>query len=577
MNLERAAAHGISRARLDDLNASARRRHVALWHVLTIEERLPEETVAEVLSASLGLARVRIDGLAIQPDTLKVLTRRVAQQYICLPIDLTPKTVTLAMANPQNVYAIDAVRFASSRRVQPVVSCRREILDGIDRYYPPPVTAAEEPADHPLVTAAGDDDTIDLDQADSAEPADAAAVVSVCHQILFAAARLDASDIHVEPGPDEVRVRIRIDGVLRDYIGLPGWMKAPLLSRLKVLAQLDIAQQRMPQDGRIKARSRDGALDLRVSTLPTQYGEKIVLRVLGSSRAPSLLDLGFSGEQLAAVDGMLHQPQGLVLVTGPTGAGKSTTLYSMLSRRQTPDINIVTVEDPIERRLPGITQSQVHDKTGASFARYLRAILRQDPDVIMIGEIRDAESAEIAFQAALTGHLVLTTLHANGTIEAIDRLLDIGVKPLMITSATNLVLAQRLARLICPNCRERYRPASAALQRLGIDDQGEFTRGRGCDQCGQTGYRGRIGIFEVLRLTAELKQLIRSHATDAALRAAARAGGTRWLRDDAAAKIRNGLTTVEEVLRVIRVDGDDAAPSDTANRLLEPPDERMRS
>jgi type II secretory ATPase GspE/PulE/Tfp pilus assembly ATPase PilB-like protein len=349
-------------------------------------------------------------------------------------------------------------------------------------------------------------------------------------------------------------------------------MKAALLSRIKVLAQLDIAQQRLPQDGRIKARSRDGALDLRVSTLPTQYGEKIVLRLLGSSRAPSLLDLGFSLEQLTAVDAMIHQPQGLVLVTGPTGAGKSTTLYSMLTRRQAPDINIVTVEDPIERRLPGITQSQVGDKSGATFARYLRAILRQDPDVIMIGEIRDGESAEIAFQAALTGHLVLTTLHANGTIEAVDRLLDIGVKPLMITSVTNLVLAQRLARLICAHCRERYQPAAAAVHDIGLDDLAEFTRGRGCDQCGHTGYRGRLGIFEVLRLTPALKELIRRRASEAELHAAAHADGTRWLRDDAAAKIRAGLTTVEEVLRVVRVDDQDsAAPARVSAPCLLPP------
>jgi type IV pilus assembly protein PilB len=556
--LERTAPPGVlAHGELDLLAASAKARNVALWHVLTVERRLPEDVVADALSESLGLTRTRIDTVHVQPDALKVLTLPVARRYVCLPLELTDSNVTLAMANPQDIYAIDAVRFASNRRVQPVVACRREILSAINRYYAQP-SADPSPiapiADIGLVAFEGGDDAIDLDRDEATQPADAAAIVSVCHQILFAAVKVDASDVHIEPGPTDVRIRLRVDGILRDYLDLPGWMKTQLLSRIKVLAQLDITQQRIPQDGRIKARSRDGSIDLRVSTLPTQYGEKIVLRVLGSSQAPALLELGLSTDELAAVDQALHQPQGLILVTGPTGSGKSTTLYSMLTRRQAPDVNVVTVEDPIERRLPGITQSQVNDKAGTTFARYLRAILRQDPDVIMIGEIRDLESAEIAFQAALTGHLVLTTLHTNGTVEAIDRLLDIGVKPLMITSVTNLVMAQRLARLVCPHCRVRYQPSPAAVQKLGLDFSGEFMRGRGCPACGHTGYRGRIGIFELLQLTPALKALIRAGASEAELRVAATSGGVRWLCDDAATKIKQGLTTVEEVLRVVRID-----------------------
>jgi type IV pilus assembly protein PilB len=562
---------GLGHGELDLLAASAKSRNVALWHVLTVERRLPEDVVADALSESLGLTRISLDGVHIQPDALKVLTPPVARRYICLPLEITAGDVTLAMANPQDIYAIDAVRFASNRRVRPVVACRREILNGINRYYAQTSTSADSAIggiEADLVAFEGGDDAIDLDHDEAAQPADAAAIVSVCHQILFAAVKVDASDIHIEPGPDDVRVRLRVDGVLRDYLDLPGWMKTQLLSRIKVLARLDIAQQRIPQDGRIKARSRDGAVDVRVSTLPTQYGEKIVLRVLGSARAPSLLELGLNAWQLDAVDQALQQPQGLILVTGPTGSGKSTTLYSMLTRRQAPDVNVVTVEDPIERRLPGITQSQVNEKAGTTFARYLRAILRQDPDVIMIGEIRDLESAEIAFQAALTGHLVLTTLHTNGTVEAIDRLLDIGVKPLMITSVTNLVLAQRLARLTCPHCRVRYQPSAAALQRLGLDAGAEFMRGIGCPECGGTGYRGRIGIFELLRLTPALKERIRGGAGDAEIRASAAAGGTQWLCDDAVAKITQGLTTVEEVLRVVRVDDRGSSPHAIAHRAM---------
>jgi type IV pilus assembly protein PilB len=544
---------GLAHGELDLLTASAKARNVALWHVLSVERRLPEDIVANALSESLGFTRIRLDAVNIQPEALKVLTPPVARKYVCLPLQLTDRNLVLAMANPQDIYAIDAVQAAVDRRVQPVVATRREILKGINTFYAQASALPRVFANTELTHAAGDD-AIDLDQNEAAQPSEAAAIVAVCHQILFAAVKLDASDVHIEPGPTAVRVRLRVDGMLRDYLDLPVWMQRQLLSRIKVLAHLDIAQQRVPQDGRIKARSRDGLIDLRVSTLPTQYGEKIVLRVLGSSLAPSLLDLGLSDAQLAMVDEALHQPQGLVLVTGPTGSGKSTTLYSMLTRRQAPDVNVVTVEDPIERRLPGITQSQVNDKAGTTFARYLRAILRQDPDVIMIGEIRDLESAEIAFQAALTGHLVLTTLHTNGTVEAVDRLLDIGVKPLMITSVTNLVVAQRLARLVCPHCRARYQPSAAAIQKLGLDANGEFTRGSGCSACGHTGYRGRVGIFELLRLTPALKALIRGGASELELRAAATSGGMQWLSDDAVAKIKQGLTTVEEVLRVVRVD-----------------------
>ena len=544
---------GLAHGELDLLTASAKARNVALWHVLSVERRLPEDVVANALSESLGFTRVRLDAVDIQPEALKVLTPPVARKYVCLPLQLTDRNLVLAMANPQDIYAIDAVQAAVNRRVQPVVATRREILKGINTFYAQVSVSSRVFANTELAHAGGDE-AIDLDQDEAAQPSEAAAIVAVCHQILFAAVKLDASDVHIEPGPTGVRVRLRVDGMLRDYLDLPVWMQRQLLSRIKVLAHLDIAQQRVPQDGRIKARSRDGVIDVRVSTLPTQYGEKIVLRVLGSSLAPSLLDLGLSDAQLVMVDEALHQPQGLVLVTGPTGSGKSTTLYSMLTRRQAPDVNVVTVEDPIERRLPGITQSQVNDKAGTTFARYLRAILRQDPDVIMIGEIRDLESAEIAFQAALTGHLVLTTLHTNGTVEAVDRLLDIGVKPLMITSVTNLVVAQRLARLVCPHCRVRYQPSAAAIQKLGLDANGEFTRGSGCSACGQTGYRGRVGIFELLRLTPALKALIRGGASELELRAAATAGGMPWLSDDAVAKIKQGLTTIEEVLRVVRVD-----------------------
>jgi type II secretory ATPase GspE/PulE/Tfp pilus assembly ATPase PilB-like protein len=384
--------------------------------------------------------------------------------------------------------------------------------------------------------------------------------VQLCGQILLDAIELHSSDIHIEPGPQEMRVRLRVDGVLCDHLQLPRWMSTALVSRIKILAKLDIARQRLPQDGRIKVTSNGRSFDLRVSTLPTHFGEKIVLRLLGSTSTPALDALGLSTGELALLDGALSQPQGLILVTGPTGAGKSTTLYSMLMRRHSAEVNIVTVEDPIEYRVAGANQVQVDARAGLTFASCLRAILRQDPDIIMVGEIRDAETAEVAFQAALTGHLVFSTLHTNSSVATIGRLLDLGVRPLLVTSGTNLIVAQRLARRICMNCREPYAPPVETLRKLGVRrDSHEFVHGRGCAACKQTGYAGRIGIFEILTLTPRLQNLISRRATESAIKRVAAGAGTRFLLDDALNKVGQGLTTPEEVLRVIRIEPGDAS------------------
>jgi type II secretory ATPase GspE/PulE/Tfp pilus assembly ATPase PilB-like protein len=393
--------------------------------------------------------------------------------------------------------------------------------------------------------------------------------VNLCSRIILDAVTLGASDIHIEAGPREMRVRLRVDGVLRDHLQLPRWMHAALLSRVKILAKLDIAKQRLPQDGRIKVRTRDRRIDVRVSTLPTHFGEKAVLRLLGSANTPTLDALGLSADERALLEDAVSQPQGLILVTGPTGAGKSTTLYSMLTSRPTTDVNIVTIEDPIEYHVPGASQVQVDVKAGLTFASCLRAILRQDPDLIFVGEMRDLETAEIGFQAALTGHLVFSTLHTNGSLAAIERLLDLGIKPLLVTSATNLIVAQRLARRICMSCRESYRPSASALRKLHLRaDSHEFVHGSGCPECGNTGYSGRVGIFEILRLTPRLKELVNRRATESELRTAARAAGTRMLLEAALAKMREGLTTVEEILRVIRIEhADESAAADDRSSL----------
>jgi type IV pilus assembly protein PilB len=531
-------------------------RNLSLWDVLVEERRVSEEALAQALAARLNLLTVRIESLDIQPAALKAVSGTLARKHICLPISVDGRRMVLAMANPLDEQAKRDVQFASNRRVEPVVACRSDILIGIEKYYPPPQQPLSDGA--PVSVAEPGAETWDVDGGYSSEHTDRAPAVQLCHLIVMNAMKANASDIHIEPGPQEFRVRFRIDGVLQDHCALPRWMHASLVSRIKILAKLDIAQQRLPQDGRIRAKNGERAIDLRISTLPTHLGEKVVMRLLGSAAVPTLDALGLSAGETQLIDEALSQPQGLILVTGPTGAGKSTTLYSMLARRHTSEVNIVTIEDPIEYQVSDISQVQVDVKAGLTFAGALRSILRQDPDVILVGEIRDLETAEIAFRAAHTGHLVLTTLHTNGSLSAVERLLDLGVRPLLVTAATNLIIAQRLARRICRNCREPYVPPAKALRRLGLDGHSqEFHHGKGCGQCGNTGYAGRLGIFEILRMTPALRACINRQASETKLRSAALAAGTRLLLADAICKVREGLTTVEEVLRVIRIDHSD--------------------
>jgi len=360
-----------------------------------------------------------------------------------------------------------------------------------------------------------------------------------------------------------------VDGVLREYMQIPKWLQSPLVSRLKILSKLDIAERRVPQDGRIKVNFLHRSVDLRVSTLPTHFGEKVVLRILGNTDVPSLQSLGFSESQLPIMESVLHQPQGMILVTGPTGAGKSTSLYSMVTALRSPQVNIITVEDPIEYQLPGINQVQVNPKAGLTFASCLRSILRQDPDVILLGEIRDLETAEIAFQAAMTGHLVLSTLHTNSSLATVARLLDLGVDPQLITSAVSMILAQRLVRQTCAKCKTPHSPPARLLERLRIQE-GDFVfhQGQGCAPCSMTGFSGRLGVYEMLRMTPSLKELIHRKAGEGELRKAAGMTGTRFLLDDAMEKARQGLTTLEEVMRVVQLQEDEITRCPECNAFI---------
>jgi type II secretory ATPase GspE/PulE/Tfp pilus assembly ATPase PilB-like protein/ActR/RegA family two-component response regulator len=539
----------------------ARQRKVSLWEIVTHDLQTPEETLAEAFANLLRLPRVRLASASLDSKTVRIIKESLARRHACLPLMVEGKTLVLAMANALDYSAIQDVEFASGLRVRPVVATWTEIMDAIEQHY---ATAGRlqnflanvaEPTDFQI--APQEREQADVKELDLSET-EAPPVVKMCNLMINDAIKSQASDIHVEPELNFVKVRMRVDGVLREYIQVPKWLHTPVVSRLKVLANLDIAERRVPQDGRIKAHSLGHVVDLRLSTLPTHFGEKVVMRLLGSSTIPELGKLGLPGPQYTILEQALNQPQGLILVTGPTGSGKSTTLYSMLLQRRSPDVNITTVEDPIEYQVPGINQVQVNIKAGLTFASCLRSLLRQDPDVILVGEIRDLETAEIAFQAAMTGHLVMSTLHTNSSLATISRLLDLGVDPFLITDAASLVIAQRLMRRICPKCKEAYTPSSNLLEKLRLAQPDiVFYHGRGCTACGGSGCSGRLGVYELLRITPTLRELIHRKASEAEMRKAAGLAGTRFLLEDAMEKVRHGLTTLEEVLRVVQLQEDE--------------------
>ena len=560
---------------LERIQEEARRRRVSLLDILLDEKKVSEENLADTMAKWLRLPRVHVASLTVEPNALSAISQELARKHICLPVKLEGKSLVLAMANPADFEAVQALEFSSGLSIRPVVASRTEIQDGISTHYAPDeqlqdflanVSESSEFNIMPDEEANGD---VDLDASASRSAAEQAPVVKMCNLIIQDAVRAGASDIHVEAELNAIRVRLRVDGVLREYMQVPKWLHNPLVSRMKILAKLDISERRLPQDGRIKIQHQGKSIDLRVSTLPTHFGEKVVLRLLGSSSIPGLEQLGFTEPQVGILDVALGQPQGMILTTGPTGSGKSTTLYSCLVRRQSPEVNIITVEDPIEYQIPGINQVQVNVKAGLTFAASLRSILRQDPDIILVGEIRDLETAEIAFQASMTGHLVLSTLHTNSTLATVARLLDIGVDPFLITSSVNVIIAQRLARRVCQRCKEPYTPSSGLLERVKVDEPNViFYRGKGCQACGNTGFAGRVGIYEILRLTPTIKELINKKASEGELRKAAGLAGTRFLLEEAIDKVRQGITTLEEVLRVIQLQEEEITRCPRCNSFI---------
>ena len=490
------------------------------------------------LSEQLQVPVLAIDGPpAVSPET-EALSPRFLRQSKCLPVALQDHTVTLAMADPLDFETRSAVASCTGLTVEPGIANEQEILDAIDRYYGQSERADSEPAS----ATEGDEDLEHLRDMASEAP-----VIRLVNAMIAQAVEKRASDIHMEPFEKEFRIRFRIDGVLVNQEPPPRELKSAIISRVKLTARLNIAERRLPQDGRIKVKTLGREVDLRVSTLPTLYGESVVMRLLDRSAGDfyDLERLGFDAHMLSRMEYYTSLPHGIFLVTGPTGSGKSTTLYSALKRINQTDKKIITIEDPVEYQMDGINQIHVNPQIGLTFASGLRHIVRQDPDVIMVGEIRDRETADIAIRSALTGHFVYSTLHTNDAPSAITRLTDMGVENYLITSSVVAVLAQRLVRLICPECNS---PDGTAITPEG-ETIGVF-RGRGCDRCFGTGYRGRVGIFELMELNDELRSSIMRNEDASKITALARRNGMQSLREDGWAKVRRGVTTTDEVVRV---------------------------
>jgi type IV pilus assembly protein PilB len=524
---------------------------------------LTDETLVEFLSEQYGVPAVSLSHEDVEASITKLVPYDIAYKYQIFPISRSGATLTIAMTDPSNVFAIDDIKFMTGYEVKPVIASETGIKEAITKHYEQSdalqtVMDGMAGLDEEGLDLIHDEDE-DIDTSDLKNASEEAPVVKLVNLILGEAILRGASDIHMEPYEKTYRIRYRVDGVLYDVMQPPARLKAALSSRVKIMSELDIAERRVPQDGRIKLKIKDKAVDLRVSTLPTLFGEKIVMRILDqSSLTLDLTKLGFEEKALHDFQEAISSPFGMVLVTGPTGSGKTTTLYSALSTINSVDVNIMTAEDPVEYNLLGINQVHVKEDIGLTFAAALRSFLRQDPDIVMVGEIRDFETAEIAVKAALTGHLVLSTLHTNDAPSTISRLLNMGIEPFLISAAVVLILAQRLARKICEECKEIEDVPESTLRDTGFSEEEVATvkcyKGTGCTACGGTGYKGRIALYEVMTVKDEMKESILKGASTMELKKEAIKLGMRTLRMAGLVKIKEGVTTLDEVLRVTFAD-----------------------
>ncbi len=510
------------------------------------------------LSKQYGMPSVNLAELKISPEVIKIIPNDVAIKYQVIPVSLRNSTLIVAMVDPSNIFAIDDIKFLTGYRIEPMITSESAMAQALDMYYGTTkgLSSILQGIEAEDLQVSGEEESIDIGNLQKAS--EDAPVIKLVNAIFTEAIKKRASDIHIEPYEKFLRIRFRIDGTLYEIMRPPLKMKNALVSRLKIMSRLDIAERRLPQDGRIKLKmARGEEMDVRVSILPTLFGEKVVLRLLDKSNLQlDMTKLGFEASQLNEFKEAIYKPYGMVLVTGPTGSGKTTTLYSALSELNKISDNISTAEDPVEFNLPGINQVQIHEEIGLTFANALRSFLRQDPDIILVGEIRDFETAEIGIKAALTGHLVLSTLHTNDAPSSINRLLNMGIEPFLVSSAINLIVAQRLVRKICPECKAPITIAADAFAKLGIPPEEyeqyknvTFYKGTGCDACNNTGYRGRIALYEVVTVTDPIKELILQGASALEIKREAVSQGMITLRRSGIKKLLEGVTSLEEVLK----------------------------
>jgi type IV pilus assembly protein PilB len=504
--------------------------------------------ILSVMAKQIGIEYVNFAERPPEPNAVAVVPKELSQRYTLMPVSIVDGTLLVAMADPQNVLALDDLRIITGFEIKPAISTKDDILAAIEEYY----KVAEQSSDDDFVGTEDitDDELSQLTDVESEAPA-----VKLVNFIIQKAVSDGASDIHIEPQEADLRVRLRIDGVLHEVMRSPKSVQQAMISRFKIMAEMDIADSRRPQDGHCAVTVGTTKLDFRVSSLPTVYGERIVLRIL---RKDSILlrlsDLGFLPATLERFEGSFKKPYGAILVTGPTGSGKSTSLYAAINVLNSPTRHIVTAEDPVEYRLPGVNQCQMNHKAGLDFAKALRSFLRCSPDVILVGEIRDRETAQIAIESALTGHLVLSTLHTNDAPSAVTRLIEMGVEPFLVSSAVDCILGQRLARKLCKECKQEWRPSTEALIEAGYtaDNLPEVVhRAVGCRKCGGTGYKGRIGVHEVLVMSEEISRMCIEEPTAEEIKQVAVSQGMMTLRQDGLEKVRMGLTSIEEIVRVI--------------------------
>ncbi|MBU4310991.1 type II secretion system ATPase GspE [bacterium] len=547
----------LTREQLNTALEEQRKEKGRLEKVIIRLKLATHDQILDLVAAQLGMKRIKLEDYKFSEEALKAIPARTAHLYRMIPIKKTKKTLTVAMADPFDIRSLDDLSLLLDCKVEGMVAPEDEVMKAIEKNYGLVEESVEE------MVAGMDEELEVIHEEEGAEEleeiADEAPIIKLVSLIILQALKERVSDIHLEPFEKTFKIRYRIDGVLHEKTPPPKRFQAAMLSRLKIMAGMNIAERRLPQDGRIMLRMLGRDIDLRVSSFPSLFGESIVMRILDKSSVMlGLAEVGFLSDSEELFNSLIKRPNGIMLVTGPTGSGKTTTLYAALNKINTADVKIITVEDPVEYHISGINQTQVKPNIGLTFARCLRSILRQAPNIIMIGEIRDVETAEIAIRASLTGHLVFSTLHTNDAPSAVTRLMDMGVKPFLVSSSVAGVMAQRLVRTICSECREAYEPSTKDLLLLNKKKEdlkdGKLYRGKGCSACTHTGYRKRTGIFEVMPVTDRIRDLILEKAPAATVKTRAREEGMRTMREDGFLKVALGQTTIDEVLRVTQSD-----------------------